>query len=98
MGTGNPTGRQKGYTHPEKVRQRIRAAHLIRRLEQHADGEIELKPAQIKSIEILLNKSLPSLSATEVTNYQDNKREVHEYTDAELQEIIASNAKVEAIK
>jgi hypothetical protein len=51
---------------------------LINRLTAHALGEadpqtgkpVELSPTQVRSIEILLKKSLPDLTATEITSVE----------------------------
>ena len=58
--------------HQEMVRDKIQANHLINRLENHALGEIELSPTQIKAIEILLRKTLPDLSAVEHSGDEEN--------------------------
>ena len=46
----------------ENTRLKIKAAQLINRLTNHANGEIELTSTQVRSIEILLRKILPDLS------------------------------------
>lgn len=51
--------------HQDEIREKIRASQLINRLENHAFGELELSPSQIKAIEVLLDRSLPKLSAVE---------------------------------
>ena len=53
--------------HDEKTRQRIQTTQLIKRLESHALGDIELKTSQIKAIEILLRKTVPDLQAVEMS-------------------------------
>lgn len=50
----------------QSTRDKIQASQLINRLEAHAMGEVELTPAQVRSIEILLKKILPDLSAIQV--------------------------------
>ena len=40
---------------------------LINRLTDHVVGEIEMSNAQVRSAQILLNKALPDLRATELT-------------------------------
>ncbi len=47
-------------------RERIKVSMLINRLNDHAIGKIELTPSQIKSIEILLRKTIPDLKAMEL--------------------------------
>jgi hypothetical protein len=58
--------------HQDMVRDKIQANHLINRLENHALGEIELSPTQIRAIEILLNKTLPNLTAVELSGDEEN--------------------------
>lgn len=58
----------------EEVRAKIQATHIVNRLQQHGDGTIELSPTQIKAYEILLNKSLASLQATEITEVSKNDK------------------------
>lgn len=54
--------------HQDEVRTKIQASQLINVLQNHALGEDgkELSATRLKAIEILLRKSLPDLSATEV--------------------------------
>lgn len=55
--------------HQDEVRAKIQASQLINVLQDHALGkdEKELSPTRLKAIEILLRKSIPDLSATEIT-------------------------------
>jgi hypothetical protein len=53
--------------HQDDVRSKIQTSHLVRRLTMFANGEIDLSANQISAIKILLDKSLASLSATELT-------------------------------
>ena len=48
--------------HQDDVRRKIQCSQLINRLMQNIEGEIELNSTQVRSIEILMNKSLPNLS------------------------------------
>jgi len=59
--------------HSDMVRTKIQATQLINRLQNHALGlePIELKPSQLKAIEILLKKSVPDLQSVEVTGDSD---------------------------
>ena len=54
---------RKQLWHPDEVRAKIQASQLINRLHSHAFGEVELTPAQVRSIEVLLKKAIPDLSA-----------------------------------
>jgi hypothetical protein len=53
--------------HQEEVRTKIQTSQLINRLQDHALGDAELSPTRIKAIEVLLKKTLPDLSATEIS-------------------------------
>lgn len=59
-------------THDAKTRERIQTSQLINRLQDNAFGKIELTPSQLKAIEILLKKSLPDLSAIQISGDADN--------------------------
>jgi hypothetical protein len=50
----------------DRTRERIRAAYLVNRLQDHVAGKIELSPTQIRAAEILLWKCLPDLLAAQV--------------------------------
>jgi hypothetical protein len=54
-------------THQDSVRDKIRTSQLVNRLQDHAFGEVELTKTQIKAIEVLIRKTLPDLSATELS-------------------------------
>jgi hypothetical protein len=58
--------------HQDEIRDKIKTSQLINRLENHALEELDLKPSQIKAIEILLNKTLPNLQSTELSSDPDN--------------------------
>ena len=62
---------RKNLSHDDKTRERIKTSQLVNRLQDNAFGTktgsakeyVELTAGQLKSIEILLRKSLPDLSA-----------------------------------
>ena len=58
--------------HQDMVREKIQASQLVNRLQNHAFGEIELTQTQLKAIEILLRKSVPDLSAIQVSGDEEN--------------------------
>lgn len=64
---GQPRGRRYTLTQTDACRAKIKSTLLIGRLSAHAMGEIELSPTQVRSIEILLSKTLPSLTAQELS-------------------------------
>jgi hypothetical protein len=51
----------------QATREKIRTTQLIKRLEANSLGELnpELSPSQVRSIEILLRKTLPDLTSVE---------------------------------
>jgi hypothetical protein len=53
------------------VRAKIQSSQIINRLQNHLDGEVNLSPTQVKAAEILLKKSIPDLSSTELTGDPD---------------------------
>ena len=58
--------------HQGFVRDKIQASQIINRLQNHLDGKVELSQTQLRAAEILLKKSLPDLSAVEMTG-EDGK-------------------------
>lgn len=57
-----------------------------------------MSPSQVRSAEILLNKSLPNLQATELTTVPHEAKEACDYSDQELAEAIAAEGNVTPIK
>lgn len=81
----------------EGCREAIKTTQLLNRLQKFANGEkengsdklVELSPAQIRAMEILLNKSLPNLSSVEMNA---NITQSHE---SALDELAGEDAKNE---
>lgn len=60
-------------THQDEIRTKIQTSQLINVLENHALGKTEDLPnSRLKAIEILLNKTLPNLQATEISGDVDS--------------------------
>ena len=58
--------------HSDEIRQKIQASQLINVLQNHALGDgSEISPSRMKAIEILLRKSVPDLSAVELSGDED---------------------------
>jgi hypothetical protein len=59
--------------HQEEVRTKIQTSQLVNVLQNHALGltENEISATRMKAIELLLKKSLPDLSSTEITGDAD---------------------------
>ena len=62
---------RKTLSHDTKTREKIQTSQLINRLQDNAFGKVELTRGQLKSIEILLKKTLPDLQAIEHTGEVD---------------------------
>ena len=58
--------------HQDEIRAKIQTSQLINRLMDHALGEVELSPTQIRAIEVLLKKSVPDLQAIQLSGDPDN--------------------------
>lgn len=65
---------RKNLTHDERTRKKIQKSQLVNRLIGHALGEIEMTSTQIRAAEILLNKTMPNLQATELTKKTKAKK------------------------
>jgi hypothetical protein len=63
----NKRGERYTKFQTEACRAKIKTTQIINRLQGHLAGDIELSATQVRCAEILLNKSLASLSATEIT-------------------------------
>ncbi len=56
--------------HDDNTRAKIKISQLVNRLTDHALGQVELEPTQVRAIEILLKKTLPDLSNIEHSGEQ----------------------------
>jgi hypothetical protein len=59
--------KRKTLSHPDHVRQKIRATQLINRLMALIDGKITLSISQVRAIDILLKKVVPDLAHTPIS-------------------------------
>lgn len=57
-------------------RKRIQTGVLLKRLEDHVVGKVDLTATQINAANILLRKSIPDLTATELTGKDGGPVEV----------------------
>lgn len=57
--------------HHEETRAKIQTSQLINRLNDHALGTVELGQTQVRAIEILLKKTLPDLTAIQVSGDEE---------------------------
>lgn len=58
--------------HTDEIRAKIQASQLINRLTEHALGTVDLKPEQVRSIDILLKKCVPDLSSVQLTGSEED--------------------------
>lgn len=61
------TGPKVGTHQTAEHRANIDTAMILRRFDEHFRGEIELTPTQVRVGEILLRKTVPDLSQTDLT-------------------------------
>ena len=52
--------------HSEHTRKRIKTGLLVKRMQEHALGIIEMTPSQITAAQTLLRKTVPDLSAVDM--------------------------------
>lgn len=81
--------RTRKIRHDAETREKIRAAHIIRRFQLHFNGKLELSKDQISTGKILLDKCLPDLQSVEYSGDVTVTRPASEMTDDELAAIIA---------
>lgn len=58
--------------HSEQVRAKIQSANLIHRLQQCADGEVELSSVQLGAINSLLDRSVAKLQQIQHVGDENN--------------------------
>jgi hypothetical protein len=56
--------RKNKIRHDEETRAKIQTSQLLNRLSNHALGQCEMSPTQVRAAEILLRKTMPDLSST----------------------------------
>lgn len=59
-------GRKLGHDVMQKTRDKIRATAIVKRLQDHVLGEVEMSATQVRAAEGLLKKILPDLSSVEM--------------------------------
>jgi hypothetical protein len=70
----------------EKARASIQVGKLISLLQNFAEGKIELSPAQVKAIQVMLGKVMPDLTSGELHATVENSVTA---TDATVQKVAA---------
>ena len=56
----------------EQSKAAIRTTQLVKRLQNHANGNIEMTQTQVQACKILLQKTLPDLKSTALTDSEGN--------------------------
>jgi hypothetical protein len=59
-------GRPKGIWTPDIVRQRIQTTKLAKALQDHVFGKNKMTSTQVRAAEVLLARTLPTLTQTEL--------------------------------
>jgi len=59
-------GRPKGIWTPDIVRQRIQTTKLAKALQDHVFGKNKMTATQVRAAEVLLARTLPTLTQTEL--------------------------------
>ena len=85
---------RKQLWHPDAIREKIRIAQLVNRLEDHAFGDLEMTKTQIAAARILVDKCIPSLSSTQMTGKDEGPVQFENVTEeARLEAFMAFMAK-----
>ena len=86
-----PTRRQA-----DKCRLSIKTTHIVRRLQQNLDGELEipLTPTQVQSAKILLDRTLPVLQAMEVTQADLPPEESPQEIEEQMREAVKEHVRL----
>lgn len=53
--------------HQDMVRAKIKTSVIVDRLVKHIDGKIELSTTQVQAARILLDRTIPTLTSTELS-------------------------------
>ena len=75
----------------ENTRKRIQTTMIVKRLQDHILGEVEMNATQIRAAEILIRKTLPDLSQMTV----DAEVETRELKPLTEEEVKALDSKLE---
>ena len=74
----------------ENTRTRIQTTMIVKRLEDHILGKVEMTSSQVSAASILIKKTLPDLQSVQVekqTPYNSIENKTVEELNAELEEI-----------
>ena len=74
--------------HQDEVKAKIQVSALIHRLNKHISGEVELSQTQLKAIEMLLARTMPTLTAVEQTTINPDDKLTEEQIMSKFQQLI----------
>ena len=57
----------------EEAREKIKTTQLINRLQDHALGDVEMSPTQVRAVEVLLKKRVPDLTSVAMSGGHDGE-------------------------
>lgn len=89
-----PVGKRLKPHHQEDIKLKIKTTQIIRRLQKHIDGKLELSATQVSAAQTLLRKVIPDLASTEthltVESMSDVLRQVSERKQGLIEHDITS--------
>lgn len=75
----------------DRWKDQLRASMLHKKLTDHIDGKIDLEPTQVRSIELILQRCIPTLTATELTTVNESEKLDENQLLAKLEALIAAH-------
>lgn len=83
--------RKKAWT-PSKVRERIRTSMLLRRLNDHVLGKVEMTPSQVQAATYLISQSIGKPAQAIEHSGSIRHQHAREMSEAELEHIAAGGS------
>lgn len=83
--------RKKAWT-PSKVRERIRTSMLLRRLNDHVLGKVEMSTSQVQAATYLISQAIGKPAQSIEHSGSINHRHAREMSEAELEHIAAGGS------
>lgn len=84
-------GRKPGKPRNAKERHLVAAGQVFRRCLEHSQGKIEMTATQLKAADIVLSRTMPTLSAVEQTIVNDQDAKPLEQIHQELIALVKAN-------
>lgn len=76
-----PTREPLNRKHSTIARQKIQTTMIVTRLQNHLAGKCDLSTTQVQAARILLDRTIPTLTSTELTGRDGKDLAVHVYSD-----------------